>query len=95
MEKLNELKLPPLAGGIVWLSFAVLFFYSGLYLTQWLLEPTRFEGGWRWILLGMFPVLLRGFFWVNRRFGCASGGCRSGRCATTSSRDGSGPMPGA
>jgi hypothetical protein len=63
-------------GHLVWLLFAVVFFYSGLYATEWLLAPDSFAGGWRWVLVAGFPLLLPMFFVVNRRFGCASGACR-------------------
>ena len=76
MNRLKTIMALPGAGRIVWLLFAVLFFYSGLYTTEWLMQPEQFAGGWRWLLVGLFPVLLPMFFLVNRRYGCASGACR-------------------
>ena len=67
-------------GKVIWIAFAVLFFYSGLFFTEWLLETEKFAGGWRWILVAAFPFLVPGFFVVNRRYGCASGGCGAGSC---------------
>ena len=58
------------------LAFTVLFFYSGLFFTDWLLQPDTFSGGpLRWALLVLFPLLVPLFFIVNRRLGCASGSC--------------------
>jgi hypothetical protein len=87
--------LQALTGRLIWVAFAVVFFYSGLFTTEWLLEPEQFAGGWRWILVGLFPVLVPAFFVVNRRYGCASGACRTG---TRALGGGSAPvkrMPGA
>ncbi len=70
--------LHALSGRLIWVAFAVVFFYSGLFASEWLLEPEQFAGGWRWILVGLFPLLVPAFFVVNRRYGCASGACRTG-----------------
>lgn len=61
-------------GWIAWVGFAIVFFYSGLFFTEWLLDD-GFGGGWRWILVAVFPLLVPAFFVVNRRYGCASGAC--------------------
>jgi hypothetical protein len=76
MNKLRNLVTRPFFRRALWLAFAVLFFYSGLYFTEWLLEPEIFAGGpLRWALVVLFPLLVPLFFVVNRRFGCASGSC--------------------
>ncbi len=65
---------------IFWVMFAVLFFYSGLYFTQWLLQPDAFSGGpFRGLLAASFPFLLPLSFFVNKRLGCAAGSCRARR----------------
>ena len=71
-----------LAGRAVWVLFAFVFFYSGLYTTEWLVQPGQFAGGWRWILVGLFPALIPTFFMVNRRFGCGSGACLGRTCSS-------------
>lgn len=76
MQKYSHLLYRPFFGRILWLVFSVLFFYSGLYFTEWLLEPDTFAGGpLRWALVALFPFLVPLFFFVNGRFGCASGSC--------------------
>ena len=72
----QTLEVAVLVAVVLLMLFAVLFFYSGLYTTEWLIQPDQFAGGWRWVLVGMFPLLLPMFFLVNRRYGCASGACR-------------------
>ncbi len=60
-----------------WLSFAVLFYYSGLSFSEWVMGSQTNEVSWvQGILIGIFPVMLPLFFVVNRRVGCASGACR-------------------
>ena len=66
---------------MLWMVFAILFYYSGLSFTGWLLEPESIVGGMDWVCTAMFPVLLSAFFPVNRHLGCASGRCASGECA--------------
>ena len=63
-------------GKIVWVAFSILFFYSGLFFTEWLLDAEAFAGGWRWIMIVAFPFLVPAMFMVNRRFGCAAGTCK-------------------
>lgn len=75
-------------GTLIWLGFAAVFFYSGLYFTEWVLQTEEFAGGWRWILVVAFPFLVPGFFVVNRRYGCASGGCVGGSCHPADKNDG-------
>ncbi len=70
----------PLAKRLLWVVFAILFYYSGLNFTVWLLEPENFAGGVKWVWVGLFPVLLPAFFLVNPRLGGASGRCASGIC---------------
>ena len=65
----------------LWVLFAIAFYQSGLAFTTWLLSPEAFAGGWDWFWLALFPVLLPGFFLVNRHLGCASGQCTSGECS--------------
>lgn len=60
---------------LAWLLFAVLFYYSGEQFMLWLLKPERFAGGWRWLLAGLFPLLVPAFFVVNHRLGCGRGVC--------------------
>ena len=78
---MNNPLLKALAGRAIWVLFAFVFFYSGLFTTEWLLAPGEFEGGWRWVLVGLFPLLVPAFFVVNRRFGCASGRCLGRTCS--------------
>jgi hypothetical protein len=87
--------LAALAGKILWVAFAFVFFYAGLFTTEWLLEPDAFSGGWRWLLVGLFPVLVPAFFVVNRRFGCASGACLGRRCSAATRGESMRQMPGA
>lgn len=63
-------------GKIIWLGFTILFFYAGLFFTEWALGAEYFTGGWRWVMVTVFPFLIPGFFIVNRRYGCASGSCK-------------------
>ena len=75
-------------GRLIWVAFAFLFFFSGLFTTEWLLEPEQFAGEWiQWALIALFPFLFFGFFIVNRRFGCASGACRAVSAKTCESDD--------
>ena len=62
-----------------WLLYAVLFYNAGLATTTWLLEHNAFAGGWQWLWVAAFPVLLLGFFRLNRHLGCAGGSCAVGR----------------
>ncbi len=76
MNQLRNLMYRPFFRRLLWLVFTVLFFYSGLYFTEWIFEPDTFAGGpLRWALVALFPLLVPLFFIVNRRFGCASGSC--------------------
>ena len=61
---------------IVWVAFSIVFFYSGLFFTEWLFDAEAFVGGWRWIMIAAFPFLVPVMFIVNRRFGCAAGACK-------------------
>ncbi len=70
----------PLAKRLLWVVFAIVFYYSGLNFTVWLLEPENFAGGMDWVWVALFPVLLPAFFLVNRRLGCTGGRCASGAC---------------
>ncbi len=70
----------PLTKRLLWVVFAISFYYSGLNFTVWLLEPENFAGGMKWVWVGLFPALLIAFFPVNRRLGCANGRCASGAC---------------
>lgn len=62
---------------ILWIGFSIVFFYSGLFFTEWLLDTETFAGGWRWIMVLVFPLLVPAFFIVNRRYGCAAGACKT------------------
>ncbi len=62
---------------LVWFLFAILFYFSGQSFSIWLLEPENFTGGLEWILVASFPLLLPTFFYINSKFGCASGACVS------------------
>jgi hypothetical protein len=77
---MNKFFSHPLARRMLWVVFAILFYYSGLNFTIWLLEPENFAGGVDWVWVALFPVLLPAFFLVNRHLGCASGRCASGEC---------------
>ncbi len=76
MHKVRNIVFLPFFGRVLWLAFSVLFFYSGLYFTEWLFAPNAFTGGLlRWSLVTLFPLLVPMFFVINKRFGCASGSC--------------------
>jgi len=92
---MNNTIVIAIAGRVIWVLFAFVFFYSGLFTTEWLLEPEQFSGGWRWILVGLFPVLVPAFFVVNRRFGCASGMCSGSTCSAGNRESAVKHMPGA
>ena len=77
----------PLTRRLYWVLYAILFYNSGLAFTIWLLQPEQFAGGWEWAWLALFPLLLPGFFIVNRYLGCASGQCSDGQCSTNASND--------
>jgi uncharacterized membrane protein HdeD (DUF308 family) len=70
----------PLGRRLLWVLFAVLFYQSGEATLIWLLEPTNFEGGWNWIWVALFTILLPAFFALQPFFGCASGDCQTGAC---------------
>jgi hypothetical protein len=74
--------LSPLGRRLLWVLFAILFYLSGEATMIWLLEPARFEGGWHWIRVALFPVLLPAFFVLQRFFGCASHTCQTRGCQT-------------
>jgi len=63
--------------------YAVLFYNAGLASTTWLIEPDVFAGGWQWLWVAAFPVLLIGFFKFNRYLGCAGGSCAAWRSRPT------------
>ncbi len=65
---------------ILWVIFAVLFYQSGLTFTIFVMTPEKFAGGWQWLWVGLFPILLPAFFIVNRYLGCATGQCHTGTC---------------
>ena len=81
MEALIRHVRHPIGRRVLWVLFAIAFYHSGLAFTTWLLRPETFAGGWDWFWLALFPVLLPGFFLVNRHLGCASGQCASGQCS--------------
>ena len=83
---LRKLTRSPLGQRLLWVLFAIVFYYAGLAFTTWLLEPDKFAGGASWILVGLFPILVPAFFIVNRRLGCASGQCADERCETPGSK---------
>lgn len=76
----RELIARPFFGRLIWVLFAIVFFYSGLYFTEFVMAPREFAGGWLWLWVAAFPFLLPAFFVVNRRYGCATGACRGGVC---------------
>ena len=92
---MNNSIVQAIVGRLIWVMFAFVFFYSGLFTTEWLFEPEKFAGGWRWILVGLFPVLVPAFFVVNRRYGCASGSCRGRACSPDAAVPPVKRMPGA
>jgi hypothetical protein len=65
---------------VQWVAYAIMFYQSGLAFTTLIWQPELFGGGLEWLLAGAFPVLLPGFFVVNRYLGCASGACQAGHC---------------
>lgn len=80
-SQLKALLTHPLTRRVYWVIYAVLFYQAGLAFTTWLLQPESFAGGGDWFWLALFPLLLPGFFIVNRYLGCATGTCTSGsRC---------------
>ncbi|HID48696.1 MAG TPA: hypothetical protein EYP40_03625 [Chromatiales bacterium] len=79
----------PLGRRLSWVLFAILFYLSGEATTVWLLEPAGFPGGWHWLGVALFPVLLPAFFVLQRFFGCRSARCQSGACAGTGKQDNS------
>ena len=64
---------------ILWVAFSIVFFYSGLFFTEWFLDAEAFAGGWRWVMIAAFPFLVPAMFIVNRRYGCAAGVCKKNR----------------
>ncbi|MDJ0956401.1 MAG: hypothetical protein QNI91_06080 [Arenicellales bacterium] len=76
MDTENRQSTRWILGKIVWVAFSIVFFYSGLFLTEWLLDAETFAGGWRWIMIAAFPFLIPAMLIVNRRFGCATGTCK-------------------
>ena len=77
MENLKNFIIRPVMRIGLWIAFAVLFFYAGLYFTEWVLGPREPVGGIvRGFLIVLFPVLVPLFFVVNGRVGCAGGACR-------------------
>ncbi len=81
--ELQRLVSTPLGRRLSWVMFAVLFYLSGEAVTVWLLEPQEFGGGWQWLWLGLFPVLLPAFFLLQRFFGCSGGQCQIDTSPTT------------
>ena len=81
---LKSLLLHPLTRRIYWVLYAILFYQAGLAFTIYLLRPEEFAGGADWFWLAFFPLLLPGFFIVNRYLGCATGHCSSNRCGIES-----------
>ena len=79
--------LSPLGRRLLWVLFAILFYLSGEATTIWLLEPASFPGGWHWLRVALFPVLLPAFFVLQRFFGCSSGHCQSGACPVANKPD--------
>ncbi|MCG6871180.1 MAG: hypothetical protein LJE84_02725 [Gammaproteobacteria bacterium] len=61
-----------------YLLFAWVFYNAGETTTVWLAAPGEFSGGWAWLWVATFPLLLVAFFQVNRYLGCASGQCAAG-----------------
>ena len=78
MQIMNNFLIHSLVRPVLWMLFAILFYYSGLSFTTWLLEPENLTGVMDEVRAALFPVLLPAFFVVNRRIGCASGRCTSG-----------------
>ena len=69
----RDLIARPFFGRVIWVLFAIVFFYSGMYFTEFVMAPREFTGGWLWLWVTAFPFLLPAFFVVNRRYGCATG----------------------
>lgn len=89
----NELVARPFLGRVIWMVFAIVFFYSGMYFTEFIMAPREFAGGWLWMWVAAFPFLLPAFFVVNRRYGCATGACRGETCAVPEPEDDAGAPP--
>ena len=68
---------------IGWL-FAIPFYFSGLAITVWLVEPHNLTPAQE-LWAAAFPGMLVLFFLVQRHTGCASGQCHPGRrsCAAS------------
>ncbi|MCK5876508.1 MAG: hypothetical protein KAG43_02645 [Candidatus Marithrix sp.] len=65
---------------LIWLVFAIIFYQSGLAFTILIMEPSEFTGGFQWVWVLLFPILLPAFFIINKHLGCAS--CEDGQCST-------------
>ena len=78
---MNNVLIHPLAHRALWMTFAVLFYYSGLSFTTWLLEPENLARIMDGVGATLFPALLPTFFVVNSRLGCANGHCAAGPCS--------------
>ena len=78
LEKEKKIFKHPLMGRVYWGAYAVLFYNAGLSFTTWLMQPESFAGGPEWLWVALFPPLLVGFFFVNRRLGCGAPGCGLG-----------------
>lgn len=77
----------PLSRRIGWVLYAIVFYMAGENFVIWLLEPHNFTGGARWLGVAAFPVLLIGFFFIQRHLGCASGHCPVDGTSTRRSKD--------
>lgn len=66
----------PLTRRIGWVGYAIVFYLCGESFFIWLLEPAQFSGGIRWLGVVLFPFVLIGFFFTQRKLGCGTGHCR-------------------
>ncbi len=64
-----------------WVLLAIAFYVCGQWFTVWLLEPENFPGGWYWLAVAGFPLLLPISFLAQRHLGCASGRCGARGCS--------------
>ena len=78
-QVLSQIAARPWLRWPAWALYAALFYNAGLATTTWLVQPDAFTGGWNWLWIGVFPLLLAGVFKLNRHLGCAGGNCAIGR----------------
>ncbi len=66
-----------LLGRAFHIAYVAALCWAGLAFAGWLLELERFDGTLaQWIGVFAFPLMAPLYFYVDYRFGCASGVCR-------------------